>query len=824
MDVEKPSKAGLFAQCSFAIVRSATFTSEDAEATAIVLRLHEGEVVIDNYPDSSLNLDRLTHVISNTSDFPDYHACSDAMIPVVKPIWIEHSLAKDKLSQPRQYSPDPRFFMSDIVVCVSGLPGSDADAIAGGVVAMGGMFSKKLTNQITHIIAIDYNSEICDIARKKGLRVKIVLPHWVDDCLKLGRRIDEHPYTFPNPEILQQPVDKAPSAKRKTQVEGAVNFDPAQHMLTSGTPRKLDRVFKKKTVLLSYDLGISSYLRGVLDGIITGSGGKLTESVSEADMYIGKYRDGRDYKLASRLGKDVGNLTWLYYLIQTDEWTSPMRRLLHYPIPKEAHPDFEKLKISLSNYSGDARTYLENLIIATGAECTKTLKQDNTHLLTAHGMSEKCAAAKDWGIDIVNHLWLEESYAKWRKLSVTNSRYIHFPSRTNLSDVVGSTQLDRTVLEQNFFADIDAEMAENPQTALMRQTNQNTAKTSRGREKSSDSCEREPEKFRTPAVSKFIAMGKENITPSTTHSRKSKEVASALLHAMTPDIQLYEKERKRVGGVIHGGRRKNDEDRIPVNRKRSASESSENEIVKEKESKKLKRGNPPQIYLMVSGYDKWVSHPKAEDNDKKQLRGLGILTTTDASKATHLAAPSIKRTQKFVTALAYAPMVLSTDFIDSCLKADRLLDPRGFELDDKQNEKRLGVSLKLSRDRAKKNQNRLLQGLSIYCAESIHGGFETFKAIVEANGGRCMLWRNRKSAMMPSTRAESEASTDTDDSVVYLLSDKEGNKSLCDRFRDMALKSRKTPRIIDPDWLIESAMSQKLLPTATYDVESGERA
>lgn len=585
--------------------------------TANVLRLHDGEVVIDNYPDSNLNLDRLTHVISSTSDFPDYHACSDALIPVVKPIWIDHSLAKDKLSQPRQYSPDSRLFMSDIVVCVSGLPDGDADAIAGGVIAMGGMFSRKLTNQITHIITIEYNSELCKNARNKGLHVKVVLPHWVDDCLKLGRKIDEHPYTLPNPEILQQPMDKAPSAKRKTQVEGATNFDPAKQIPTSGIPRKLEKVFKKKIVLLADDLGISPYLRGVLDGIITGSGGKLTESVSKANMYIGKYRDGHNYKVASRLGKDVGNLTWLYYLIQTDEWTSPMRRLLHYPIPKEALPGFHKLKISLSNYSGDARTYLENLIIATGAECTKTLKQDNTHLITAHGMSEKCAAAKDWGIDIVNHLWLEESYAKWRKQSVTNSRYIHFPSRTNLSDVVGSTQLDRTVLEQNFFADIDVEMADDQQPGPMRQMSQNTTKASREREKGSDSGEHEPEKFRTPAPSKFIAMGKENITPSTTNSRKSKEVASALLHAMTPDILLYEKERKRVGGVIHGGRRKNDEDRIPVNRKRSASESSENEIIEEKESKKVKHCNPPpQIHLMVSGYDKWVSHPKAEDNDK----------------------------------------------------------------------------------------------------------------------------------------------------------------------------------------------------------------
>jgi len=507
--------------------------------------------------------------------------------------------------------------MSDIVACVSGLPDGDADAIAGGVIAMGGMFSKKLTSQVTHIITIEYDSEICQNARNKNLRVKIVLPHWIDDCLKLGRRIDEYPYTFPNPEILQQPIDKAPSAKRKTQVEGATNFDPAKQTLTADTPRELAKVFRKKTVLLADDLGISPYLRGVLDGIITGSGGKLTDSVSKANMYIGKYRAGHNYKVASRLGMDVGNLTWLYYLIQTDEWTSPMRRLLHYPIPREALPGFEGLKISLSNYSGDARTYLENLIIATGAECTKTLKQDNTHLLTAHGMSEKCAAAKDWGIEIVNHLWLEESYAKWKKQSVSNSRYIHFPSRTNLSDVVGSTQLDRTVLEQTFFPDIDVEMADDSKSGPMRQKNHNTAKAGRVRGKGSESGDNEPESFKTPAPSKFMAMGKENITPSTTNSRKSKEVASALLHAMTPDILLYEKERKRVGGVVHGGRRKNDEDRIQINRKRSASESSENEAIEDKEPKKMKRGNPPpQIHLMVSGYAKWVNHPKDEDNDK----------------------------------------------------------------------------------------------------------------------------------------------------------------------------------------------------------------
>lgn len=811
------------------------------------LKLHDGEAVIDNYPESNLDLGGLTHVIAATYDFPDYHACCDALIPVIKPTWVSHSLAKDKLLNPRQYNPDPRFFMSDVVACVADLPQGDSDAIAGGVLAMGGLYSSKLTSQVTHIITLSIDSESCIYAQKKRLNVKVVLPHWVDDCLKLGRKIDEQPYMLPDPDILKPPTDKAPAGKRKTQVEGASDPDPSQQKPGPGQPRKLHKVFKNKTVMLAGDLGISQYLRGILDGIITASGGKLINSVTEADMFICKYRDGKDYKIASRSGKDVGNLAWLYFLIQNDEWTSPLRRLLHYPIAREGLPGFPSLKISLSNYSGEARTYLENLINATGAECTKTLKQDNTHLITAHVMSEKCAAAKDWGIHIVNHLWLEESYARWKMQSITDGRYTHFPRRTNLGDLVGHTQLDRGVLEQFFLPDEDTDTSQALEPAPMRPMNKNTVSTGEAKQtkktgRGQTTKDAQADQLRTPASARFIPTGKENITPSTTNSRKSKEVASARLHELTPDILLYEKERKRVGGVVYGGRRKADDDRAPASRKRSVDQISADDLESDNETKKIRRGNPPgnpppTMHLVISGYTKWVGHPRIEDNDKvsvhgfkisgfcadfckKQLRSLGIICTTDPSRATHLAAPHIVRTQKFVTALAYAPLVISTDFIDACLKGNKLLNAEDFKLQDKENEKRLGLSLRSSQERAKKNQNQLLQGRSIYCMENIRGGFETFKTIVEANGGRCMLWRNRRGQTVPSSRADSDASTDTDaNHDVYLVTDeRKENKPMWSRFKEMAEGSRKVPRVVLTDWLLETAMSQQILPPQRYEV------
>jgi Regulator of Ty1 transposition protein 107 BRCT domain len=203
------------------------------------------------------------------------------------------------------------------------------------------------------------------------------------------------------------------------------------------------------------------------------------------------------------------------------------------------------------------------------------------------------------------------------------------------------------------------------------------------------------------------------------------------------------------------------------------------------------------------------------------LRNLGIIVTQDPSRATHLAAPSILRTHKFVSALAYAPTVLSTDFIDKCLEKDEFLEPNGFLLQDKANEKRFHMTLAESQKRAKENRNKLFQGRTIYCVENINGGFDTFKSIIEANGGQCNMYRGRPGTMVPSRRPDSETSTTEDDAEaeVLLISgpDKEQAR-IWSRFRQMAEGSRKVPKIIQSDWLLESAMAQKVLPVGNHEL------
>jgi hypothetical protein len=597
--------------------------------------LHDGEAVLDNYPDRGLMLEGVTHIIAANIDFPDYEAASDAMIPTVKPVWVQQSLARNKMANPKQHTPDDRMIMSDVVACCVDLPEGDADAIAGGIIALGGLFTSKLTSQVTHIITLTVDSEQVETVSKKGLRVKIVLPHWFDDCLRVGKKIDEHPYTLPDPEIFRSGLQKLPIGNAKD-LTGATDPDPsaAPPPTPPADSRRDQHIFKNKKVFLGRDLGIGSHLRGILEGIIRGSGGKIVNTVNTCDMYIGKYRQGSDYIQTSRAGKHVGNLAWLYYLITNDKWTSPLKRLLHYPVAQDPVPGFQGLKISLSNYTGEARIYLENLIVAAGAECTKTLKQDNSHLITAHIESEKCAAAKDWGIELVNHLWLEESYAKWKMQSVTNSRYTHFPSRTNLSEVVGQTSIDRSVMEANFFPQEDVEMQDvepGQPKAQKTATKQQNAKTKVPLSSNTAQVE-----FRTPAASRFIGTGKENITPTTAGSRKSKDAATAKLQALTPDIAMYEKERKRVGGVVYGGRRLNDDDRVQPTRKRSAEHMSDSEdVVDEVDTKKSKKGLPtPFMHLLISSYKKWVDQPKVEDYDRVSRSSKSNLSISNLTPGT----------------------------------------------------------------------------------------------------------------------------------------------------------------------------------------------
>ena len=803
----------------------------------------------------------VTHIITATIDFEGYDEAEKRMISVVKPEWVDECVSKRKLANTRSWSPDPRLFFLGLVVCIADLPDGDKDAIIGGVVAMGGLYAGSLSKLVTHIVALDMSSQTCQIALSKGLSCKIVLPHWFDDCLRLGRRIAEGPYLLPDPEVLMlrpyQGVSRVarPDLKTDTVVpDGQL----AELETNQSETRQEPQIFQGKTLLLSNDLGISSHLRNAIESILRASGGQIASQVSDADVVVCQYREEPDFCSALSQGKTVGSLTWLYHVMTRNAWASPLQRLLHYPVPRDGVPGFNQFRISLSNYSGDARTYLESLAKAAGCEFTKTMKTDNTHLITAHPQSEKCDAAREWNVHIVNHLWLEESYARCQVQSVANPRYTHWPPRTNLGEVVGQTPMESVSLSPHVYPSestkrklgcADEKSSPPADEAATEECKAHTpvpskavvrAKKALGLHVMSPNAEvlSSPRLAyaATPVRRVFRPDGKENETPSTAGSRGAKEKAAARIHGLAPDIALYEKERKRVGGVVFGGR-PSKEELVPQQKQKQspkASESkraeSEDGVPKPKRAKKTME--PIKMHLLVTGYTKWTEDDKAfrrakvtisssfssitANWNKDQLRALGIVVTPDPLKCSHLAAPKLLRTPKFICAMSRAPEVLDISFVEDCLRENKLLESEEYSLEDVEGEERYSMRLPQATERARSNKGKLLRGQRIFVSDEINGGFEPYKSIIEANGGDFQLFRPRSTN--PNVEERRDVTT-RDREALYLISREDSAQAkLWPRFRQMAEAMGRPALIVNPDWLLDMALSQQIRAINEYEV------
>lgn len=497
----------------------------------------------------------------------------------------------------------------------------------------------------------------------------MLIQYRFDDCFRLGKRIDEGPYLLPDPEILSANVDDAVAIPSSQHIEGATSALPDRPpQFQTGTRQKLT-VFANKKVALSWDLSLTEALRKTITALIENGGGKAVQNAEECDWFVCQYRDGPEYVRAARQGKFVGSLAWLYFIIFTNQWTDPLRRLLHYPVPKGGMDEFKGLKVTISNYGGEARTYLMNLLKAAGAEVTGPMRQENTHLITARKAGDKCEAAQDWNLPMINHLWLEESYAKCELQALTNPRYTHFPSRTNLGEVIGQTWFDESKLYSKYYSQGDGDenldvtacrkrrlrdlARENAQTHgfaaglvvgrqrhpefdIMKDDDEEYAKKTTKKFGVPAPPRPKAQAIATPVQPRHVRSGKENDTLSvfSSGSRSAKATALSKLQTLAPDIALYEKERKRKssGNTPFGGKRaahqieqEQEKERERKAREKQRSSSLDHEQAEDEEeqppAKKHKSGLPPvDLRIVLTGYGGWTDSTKKEDADRVGLR------------------------------------------------------------------------------------------------------------------------------------------------------------------------------------------------------------
>lgn len=626
-----------------------------------------GAEIIQSNDDGSIPVSQCTHIVADTIDFKEYDEAMAMMVPVVRPSWINASLHKNRQAQIRPYSPDPRLIFSNVVLTCDDIPVTDKEAIGGAVFALGGTESKDLGRLVTHICALSTDGPKVQLATDKKMKCKFVLPHWFDDCFRLGKRIDENPYLLPDPEILRANPGDPVAIPSSQHLEGATSDRPDRPPYHEDGMRPKPTVFKDVKVCLAQDLNLNDQLRTTLKTLVEDGGGAIVDSAQECDWFVCQYRDGPEYIGAAQQGKDVGSLAWLYHVIFNNQWTNPLRRLLHYPVPRGGMEGFKGLRITVSNYGGEARMYLQNLLKAAGAEVTGNMKQDNTHLITARKAGDKCEAAQEWNLPVINHLWIEESYAKCELQALTDPRYTHFPPRTNLGEVIGQTSFDESRLRAKYYPggddDLDAVARRNRKMQDMIKENAQAHGPAAGlvvgrqrhpefdimKDDEDQYAEKTNAVFGVPAPPKprvaaatptrapRIRSGKENDTPSvfSSGSRSAKASALSKLQTLAPDIALYEKERKRKsnGNTPFGGKRaanlieqeqEKERERKSEEKRRSSSapgeETDAEQDEDERPAKRQKATLPPvDMRILLTGYSGWVNSLKKEEADKACL-------------------------------------------------------------------------------------------------------------------------------------------------------------------------------------------------------------
>ncbi|KAI1313478.1 hypothetical protein EDD11_002539 [Mortierella claussenii] len=398
---------------------------------------------------------RPTHIITDDLDIPDYRHAAARGIHIVKPEWVLRSARMGKQLNPQHFSADPAMIFSGVVLTATGLPQYDRDLIANAVEDYGGLFTASLTSDVTHMIAIAPAGEKYDEARRHPERdIKIVLPHWFQQCCNLKRRLPETIYEFPNPAMLDNDFTATPDTMQGYAPQLYSNTVKSVTTFLNAPSAARSQFLDGYHILFGDDLNILPERRSIMEKMILEAGGIIVKGYSSdvTDILICRFRIGATYIQASKEGKTVGSADWLLHILQKGEVTSPKAALLHYPIPPEPIPGMSSFVMTISNYTGSVREYLKRMIVAVGAIYKPTLSNQNaqeptTHIICGNASGDKYERGQEWNVKVVNHLWLEDCFQLWALQSESKPRYTLFPSHYQLPLIFGANVLQESIDE-----------------------------------------------------------------------------------------------------------------------------------------------------------------------------------------------------------------------------------------------------------------------------------------------------------------------------------------------------------------------------------------
>eukprot|EP00794_Sanderia_malayensis_P016834 gene16833-18532_t len=682
--------------------------------------------------------DLVTHVIADDVDFPEYEQVKDAKLDVVKSTWVDACIRCETIlpqmgsladwyliylvvfcslthGSAKPFSPEVNAIFSGLTMCLSQISKSDRDALWAMVTYHGGNCQPNLNAKCTHLICGKASGRKFDCAIQHVDRLKIVTPDWVPDCIKANSRINEEEY---------YPIEEAPKTP-----DSARAID-ASHSRQQVTPKLNEG---KPSALLT---PVTPSQGSELKAVSPKKPHPPTSPVSEADDNDVKDAENSAAKINALSTDKTGN--------PNADVSMPLSAAKREPMTSECPPQMLKGFVFvfadyMERLSEETFKIWLDVIVKYGGEIEKSYSSRCTHFLCLHQQGDDFKKALTEGKKIATAHWLNE--VLMQKEMFVPAQPLHFPvpfsnlvtgCKDMLISVSGYTGMERVIIK-NIVSILGATY-----TGYFTQAHTHLI------------CKR----AEGPKYEKAIEWGISIVNakwlgdmlqagqafPCTGLARYTKL-------GEADEMQLNEEYAEELLAAWKAPAEKPKPPPEPESakpKKRKPSDSSEKIQKAVEPSPKQRKPDNPEEKTKVNVLFTGLTGP-AVHTYSQMLKKMKGEIAKGVKNCTHLIAPKITRTVKFLSAISVVSHIVTPPWIEDSFKASTLLDEQEYALKDPESEEYFGFKLDISMQRSR--TRKVFQGLKFFVTPNITPSPIPMKEIIECAGGEMFELKEGEASM-----------------------------------------------------------------------------
>ncbi|KAI0029197.1 hypothetical protein K488DRAFT_56969 [Vararia minispora EC-137] len=634
---------------------------------------------------TAVPLSEATHIISSTVDFDGRQEVADGAL-IVSDLWVQRSLVLGRVMPEKEFSPEHDKLFSGVVACATGLLPQDVEVISAAIEALGGAWRHGLTRDVTHLFAQSSSSDKYKSAMhfQSKTEVCVLVPQWFEDTIRFGYRdIPTAPYEWPAPTVLKSghARDGIPGATTAQEMRALYKLpkerkDFYRHVLEDMIPDMTKDVWAGRRVLFAPDLGTTEDRLEALEASVVRCGGRIVEWEGDFDAV-----NVEDFDVL------IARYRWGRVYVQAvrdNKLVGSLAWLFHvHGIGAITAPTDQLLHFPIPR---------------------KPIENFDQHEIT-----------------ITNYTGPSREYVK-RLIDIMGARFTASMSGKNTVVVAGFVFGQKTTKAKNWNIPI-----------LNHTWLEDCFVQWRSLPAANDKYIRFPPGLDFARVLGTRGLGRRNVLENVQDVEFEMSQALRMTRGVARGADEVPADEAGVEErIVKATPRK-------VRRRRTEGVESGEEMMfdipeEDREPRRVESIRLPPLRPKLKQQQRPVEARSSPLRPKK-LGKLGIKTVHNVKECTHLVMNRIARTEKFLCAMAVAPLIVDERWTKACALQRRILRA-DYRLIDKFNEAKYAFKLSEALERAKENNGRLFEGLVFHLTPRVSVAKDLLRNTIIAHGGK----------------------------------------------------------------------------------------